>query len=101
LSGSLLGTPAYMAPEQAAGRPNVGPAADVYALGVILYQCITCKVPFGAPSLQGTLNQITNEEPKSPRAHVRSLDRDVEAICLKLPAQGSRPALRQRRGVGP
>lgn len=83
-SGLLLGTPAYMAPEQAEGRlREVGPATDVYALGVILYELLTEKNPFVGRTDLDTLRQIGQCEPASPSRLRHNLPRDLEAICLK------------------
>jgi serine/threonine protein kinase len=83
-TGEPLGTPRYMAPEQAAGRPEqIGPATDVYALGTLLYECLTGQVPFVAPSTVATLDKIREEEPRPPRRLQPAIPRDLETICLK------------------
>ncbi len=84
-SGLLVGTPGYMAPEQAGGtgrRALVGPAADIYALGVILYQLLTGQLPFQGDSTLEVLRAVTSDEPVRPRRWQPRVPRDLEAITL-------------------
>src|SRR5262245_10804428 len=84
VTGQMMGTPNYLSPELAADRHSeVGPTSDVYSVGALLYELLTGRPPFLSNSLQETLLRIRDDESVSPRALNPSVDRELEAICLK------------------
>ncbi|MGH7968647.1 MAG: serine/threonine-protein kinase, partial [Limisphaerales bacterium] len=84
VTGHMLGSPSFMPPEQAShDRGKVGPPADVYALGAILYHLLTARSPFQGESLAAVVTEVLNSEPISPRLLNPSVPRDLETICLK------------------
>jgi tRNA A-37 threonylcarbamoyl transferase component Bud32 len=85
--GTVVGTPAYMAPEQADGQAEVGPPADVYALGAILYRLLAGRVPFEADSAIDVLYQVRHQAPVAIRALRPEVPAELEAICLRCLAK--------------
>ena len=86
-SGAVIGTPAYMAPEQIKGDVNaIGPGCDIYSLGVILFELLTGEIPFDGP-IAAVLGQVLTQEPPPPSSFRSDLDLRLEAICLKMMAK--------------
>jgi serine/threonine-protein kinase len=84
LSGARIGTPSYMAPEQVVGKPGtIGPAVDIYALGVLLYEMLTGRPPFRADTATETQRQVMADEPVRPARLNPRIPRDLDTICLK------------------
>src|SRR4029077_5370550 len=91
-TGAILGTPSYMSPEQVEGDTHaIGPATDIYALGVILYELLTGRVPFEG-SMTAVLAHILVQEPQPPSSFQPGLDPGLQAICRR--ALKKRPAER-------
>ncbi|MCH7987880.1 MAG: serine/threonine protein kinase, partial [Planctomycetes bacterium] len=82
-TGTIVGTPKYMAPEQARGSKNIGPLTDVYSLGAILYELLTGRAPFLAATPMETVMLVLETEPVPPARLRPNLSRDIETVCLK------------------
>jgi eukaryotic-like serine/threonine-protein kinase len=83
-TGAIMGTPSYMAPEQATGgKKSLTAAADVYSIGAVLYELLTGRPPFRAESVMETVVQVLERDPEPPSRHRPGLPRDLELICLK------------------
>ena len=92
--GGIMGTPAYMAPEQIRGQTDlVGEATDVHGLGAVLYEMLTGRPPYGNGRVTDILARLLREEPPPPRSVDRRIPRDLETICLKARRQGTLPTL--------
>jgi eukaryotic-like serine/threonine-protein kinase len=92
LNGAIIGTPAYMSPEQAGGRDSAHPVdhrCDIYSLGVVLYEILTGELPF-AGTRSELINKVIASDPRSPRRIDRTISRDLESICLKAMAKEPR-----------
>lgn len=100
-SEHILGTPSYMAPEQArGGTDGTGPGVDIYALGVVLYEALTGHRPFSGSSKAEILDQVCNKDPPRPSRYRPDLPRDLEAVCLKCLEKDPRKRYATGRALG-
>lgn len=87
-TGAIMGTPSYMAPEQARGESKaIGPAADVYSLGVMLYECLTGTVPFTGADAWSVIKQVIGDDPQPASRRAPGVPRDLDLICRKCLAK--------------
>ena len=98
-TGELIGTPSYMAPEQAEGRRTISTAADVYSFGAILFEMMTGRPPFRDETPLLTIRRVIEDEPPSPRSFSPNVDRDMEAICLKCLEKSPKHRYASGRGI--
>jgi hypothetical protein len=87
LTGQVLGTPAYMAPEQARSLERIGPAVDIYSMGALLFHLVTGRAPFVGESLPELLRHVAEQEPVSPRALNPAVPLDLATVCLRCLAK--------------
>jgi WD40 repeat protein/serine/threonine protein kinase len=86
-TGTVIGTPSYMSPEQASASKDLGPPSDIYSLGAILYELITARPPFRGDTALATLTKVAEEDAVAPRSIRADIDVDLETICMKCLAK--------------